>query len=166
MKKSIFSGLFISLILLSSCGYSLKDTSNTLTQKNIIVLGDNSNLNIELITQLKAKGNKISRIENMSKDHDLIIKIKQHQINKFSGATGSGARTTQARLDYKNSYEIVTKDNIIIENTFNSTNYLNFNQSDLLAMEKEEMVIVKNFIKDGIKNIEFLLSLNRNENQL
>ena len=64
-----------------------------------------------------------------------------------------------------NSYEIVTKDNKVIENTFNSTSYLNFNQSDLLAMEKEEMVIVKNFIKDGIKNIEFLLSLNRNENQ-
>ncbi len=84
MKKSIFSCLFIPLILIYSCGYSLKNSSNALTQKNIIVLGDNSNLNIELITQLKAKGNKISRIENMSKDHDLIIKIKQHQINKFS----------------------------------------------------------------------------------
>ena len=166
MKKSICSCLFISLTLLSSCGYSLKESSNALTQKNIIVLANNSNLNLELISQLRAKGNKISRIENMSKKHDLKIKIKEHQINKFSGATGSGARTTQARLDYMNSYEIVTKDNIIIENTFNSTNYLNFNQSDLLAMEKEEMVIVKNFIKDGIKNIEFLLSLNRNENQL
>ena len=84
------------------------------------------------------------------------IKIKEHQINKFSGATGAGARTTQARLDYMNSYEIVTKDNKVIENTFNSTSYLNFNQSDLLAMEKEEMVIVKSFINDSIKNIEFL----------
>ena len=63
-----------------------------------------------------------------------------------------------------NSYEIVTKDNKVIENTFNSTSYLNFNQSDLLAMEKEEMVIVKSFINDSIKNIEFLLSLNKNEN--
>ena len=164
MKKSIFSGLFISLILLSSCGYSLKDTSNTLTQKNIIVLADNSNLNLELISQLRAKGNKISRIENKSEDHDFMIKIKEHRIKKYSGATGSGARTTQARLDYRNSYEIFTKDNVIIENTFNSTSYLNFNQSDLLAMEKEERVIIKNFIKDGIKNIEFLLSLNENGN--
>ena len=141
MKKSICSCLFISLTLLSSCGYSLKEGSNALTQKNIIVLANNSNLNLELISQLRAKGNKISRIENMTEKHDLKIKIKEHQINKFSGATGSGARTTQARLDYMNSYEIVTKDNKVIENTFNSTSYLNFNQSDLLAMEKEEMVL-------------------------
>ena len=164
MKKSICSCLFISLALLSSCGYSLKDSSNALTQKSIIVLANNSNLNLELISQLRAKGNKISRIENISEKHDLKIQIKEHQINKFSGATGSGARTTQARLDYMNSYEIVTKDNKVIENTFNSTSYLNFNQSDLLAMEKEEMVIVKSFINDSIKNIEFLLSLNKNEN--
>tara|TARA_B100000401_G_scaffold178428_1_gene119883 strand:+ start:171 stop:665 length:495 start_codon:yes stop_codon:yes gene_type:complete len=164
MKKSICSCLFISLTLLSSCGYTLKESSNALTQKNIIVLANNSNLNLELISQLRAKGNKISRVENMSEDHDLKIKIKEHQINKFSGATGFGARTTQARLDYMNSYEIVTKDNKVIENTFNSTSYLNFNQSDLLAMEKEEMVIVKSFINDSIKNIEFLLSLNKNEN--
>ena len=141
MKKSICSCLFISLTLLSSCGYSLKEGSNALTQKNIIVLANNSNLNLELISQLRAKGNKISRIENMTEKHDLKIKIKEHQINKFSGATGSGARTTQARLDYMNSYEFVTKDNKVIENTFNSTSYLNFNQSDLLAMEKEEMVL-------------------------
>jgi len=164
MKKSICSCLFISLTLLSSCGYSLKEGSNALTQKNIIVLANNSNLNLELISQLRAKGNKISRIEDITEKHDLKIQIKEHQINKFSGATGSGARTTQARLDYMNSYEIVTKDNKVIENTFNSTSYLNFNQSDLLAMEKEEMVIVKSFINDSIKNIEFLLSLNKNEN--
>ena len=123
MKKSICSCLFISLTLLSSCGYTLKESSNALTQKNIIVLANNSNLNLELISQLRAKGNKISRIENISEKHDLKIQIKEHQINKFSGATGSGARTTQARLDYMNSYEIVTKDNKVIENTFNS----NFN---------------------------------------
>ena len=134
MKKSICSCLFISLTLLSSCGYSLKEGSNALTQKNIIVLANNSNLNLELISQLRAKGNKISRIENMTEKHDLKIKIKEHQINKFSGATGSGARTTQARLDYMNSYEIVTKDNKVIENTFNSTSYLNFNQSDLCLL--------------------------------
>ena len=164
MKKRIFSYLFISLILLSACGYSLRDSSNILTQKNLIVLSDNSNLNLELITQLKAKGNRVSRIENMNQDHDLMIKIKKHQINKFSGATGSGARTTQARLDYINTYEIVTKENKTFDNTFNSTSYLSFNQSDLLAMEKEEMIIVKGFINDGIKNIELHLSLNKNEN--
>ena len=52
MKKSICSCLFISLTLLSSCGYTLKESSNALTQKNIIVLANNSNLNLELISQL------------------------------------------------------------------------------------------------------------------
>ena len=75
MKKSICSCLFISLTLLSSCGYTLKESSNALTQKNIIVLANNSNLNLELISQLRAKGNKISRIENISEKHDLKILI-------------------------------------------------------------------------------------------
>ena len=116
-----------------------------------------------MISQLRAKGNKISRIENKSEDHDFMIKIKEHRIKKFSGATGSGARTTQARLDYRNSYEIFTKDNVIIENTFNSTSYLNFNQSDLLAFESEVETVTDLFITRALKNMEFFLSTQLNE---
>ena len=63
MKKSICSCLFISLTLLSSCGYTLKESSNALAQKNIIVLANNSNLNLELISQLRAKGIKFLELK-------------------------------------------------------------------------------------------------------
>ena len=129
----------------------------------MIVLSDNSDLNFELIYQLKNKGNTIFRVEDANNDTNLTIKIKLHEFKKFSGSVGAGARTTQARLSYTISYELISKSKTIKENTFTSQNYLSFNQSDLLAMEREEKILIKNFIKDAIKNMEFQLALNSNE---
>ena len=162
--KFIFSYPFIVLFLLSSCGYSLREDSSELSQQDLVLISDNSDLNLELISQLKAKDNKIFRTKNIENENGLIIRIKLHELAKFSGAIGAGARTTQARLDYKISYELSNKKEIIIENIYESTKYLSFNQSDLLSMEREEKILVKNFINDGIKNMEFLLALKNNEN--
>ena len=163
LKKFIFSCLFIALFFLSSCGYSLRESSSELSQQNLVLISDNSNLNLELIDELRTKDNKIFRTKNIESDNGLIIKIKLHELNKFSGATGAGARTTQVRLDYTISYELSNKKKIIIKNIYKSTKYLSFNQSDLLSMEREEKILVKNFIKDGIKNMEFLLASKNNE---
>jgi len=163
LEKIFFLYFFIILFLLSSCGYSLRENSSELSKQDLVVISDNSDLNLELISQLKAKDNMVLRIKNIENDNGLIIKIKFHELNKFSGAVGAGARTTQARLDYAISYELSNKKKIIIENIFKSTKYLSFNQSDLLSMEREEKILVKNFINDGIKNMEFLLALKNNE---
>jgi outer membrane lipopolysaccharide assembly protein LptE/RlpB len=163
LEKIFFLYFFIILFLLSSCGYSLRENSSELSKQDLVVISDNSDLNLELISQLKAKDNMVLRIKNIENDNGLIIKIKFHELNKFSGAVGAGARTTQARLDYAISYELSNKKKIIIENIFKSTKYLSFNQSDLLSMEREENILVKNFINDGIKNMEFLLALKNNE---
>ena len=163
-QKFIFSCLFITLFLLSSCGYSLRGSSSELLQQDLVLISDNSDLNLELISQLKAKDNKIFRTKNIKNENGLIIRIKFHELNKFSGAIGAGARTTQARLDYKISYELSNKKEIIIENIYESTKYLSFNQSDLLSMEREEKILVKNLINDGIKNMEFLLASKNYEN--
>ncbi len=166
LKKSLFSFLLISTFLLSACGYSLRENSNELSQKNLIVLSDNSDLNFELISQLKNKGNTIFRVKDANNGKNLTIKIKLHELKKFSGAIGAGARTTQVRLSYTISYELISKNEIIKENTFTSQSYLSFNQSDLLAVEREEKILIKNFIKDAIKNMEFQLALNSNEGAL
>ncbi len=163
LKKDLFSFLLISTFLLSSCGYSLRENSNELSQKNLIVLSDNSDLNLELIFQLNNKGNTIFRVEDANNNKNLTIKIKLHELKKFSGALGAGARTTQVRLSYTFSYELISKNEKIKENTFTSQSYLSFNQSDLLATEREEKILIKNFIKDAIKNMEFQLALNSNE---
>ena len=163
-KKIIFSCFFIALFLLSSCGYSLRGSSSELWQQDLVLISNNSDLNLELISQLKAKDNKIFRTKNIENENGLIIRIKFHEITKFSGAIGAGARTTQARLDYRISYELSNKKEIIIEKIYESTKYLSFNQSDLLSMEREEKILVKNFINDAIKNMEFLLASKNNEN--
>ena len=162
--KFIFYCFVLTLFLLSSCGYSLRESSSELLQQDLVLISDNSDLNLELISQLKAKGNKVFRAKNLENENDLIIRIKFHELNKFSGAIGAGARTTQARLDYVISYELSSKKKIIIEHIYESTKYLSFNQSDLLSMEREEKILVKNFINDGIKNMEFLLASKDNEN--
>ena len=162
--KFIFYCFVLTLFLLSSCGYSLRESSSELLQQDLVLISDNSDLNLELISQLKAKGNKVFRAKNLENENDLIIRIKFHELNKFSGAIGAGARTTQARLDYAISYELSSKKKIIIEHIYESTKYLSFNQSDLLSMEREEKILVKNFINDGIKNMEFLLASKDNEN--
>ncbi len=147
------------MLFISSCSYSLRDGSNELFQKELILLSDNSELNLELISQLKTKGNTIFRVKEINNDNKLVIKIKLHELNKFSGALGAGARTTQVRLDYSISYELVDKNKTIKQNTFKSTNYLSFNQSDLLAMEREEKILIKTFIYEAIRNMEFHLAL-------
>lgn len=151
---------------MSSCGYSLRENSNDLSKQDLIIIADNSDLNLELIAQLKDKDNTIFRAKNITNGNNLVLKIKKHEIRKFIGAIGVGARTTQVRLDYSISYELTNKKKIKIKNTFKSTNYLSFNQSDLLAIEREEKILIKKFINDGIKNIEFLLALNNNEDSL
>ena len=163
LDKFIFSYLFIALFLLSSCGYSLRESSSELSKQDLVFISDNSDLNLELISQLKAKDNKVFRTKNVENENGIIIRIKFHSLNQFSGAIGAGARTTQARLDYTISYELTNKKKIIIENIYKSTKYLSFNQSDLLSMEREEKILVKSFINDGIKNIEFLLASKNNE---
>ena len=163
LKKAVFSCLLISLFLLSSCGYSLRENLNVLSQKNLILLSDNTDLNFELISQLKTKGNTIFKVKDSNNDKNLTIKIKLHELKKFSGAIGAGARTTQVRLSYTITYELIIRNETIKENTFTSQNYLSFNQSDLLAMEREEKILIQNFIKDAIKNMEFQLALNSNE---
>ena len=94
-QKFIFFCFALNLSLLSSCGYSLRESSRELLQQDLVLISDNSDLNRELISQLKAKGNKVFRAKNIETENGLIIKIKFHELNKFSGAIGAGARTTQ-----------------------------------------------------------------------
>ena len=164
LKTINFSCLFITVILLSSCSYSLRDNSIELFNKDLIVLSDNSDLNLELIEQLKTKNNKIYRTEDIGRKKSLIIKVKDHAFNRYSAAIGAGARTTQVRLDYRITYELIDTNLISIKNTFKSINYLSFNQSDLLAMQREEQILMRNFVNDAIKNMEFRLALIANEN--
>lgn len=87
----------------------------------------------------------------------------QHDIKRFVGSSGSGARTTQVRLDYKIIYTVEINSKTQKEYLFEDTRYIDFNQSDLLAFEAEEEISTQDFIGKSIRNMEFILSSLLNE---
>ena len=82
--KSIFA-----IILLSSCGYELRTYSNSLDNQAIQLIASDSTLNIELENQLRLGRNLITSQDSKSA---ISIKVLQHDIKRFVGSSGSGAR--------------------------------------------------------------------------
>lgn len=154
--KSIFAITF----LLSSCGYELRTYSNSLDNQAIQLVASDSTLNIELENQLRLGRNLITSQNSKSA---ISIKVLQHDIKRFVGSSGSGARTTQVRLDYKIIYTVEINSKAQKEYLFEDTRYIDFNQSDLLAFEAEEEISTQDFIGKSIRNMEFILSSLLNE---
>ena len=116
-------------------------------------------MNLELENQLSSRNNVFSNIA----DADLKLKIISHSLNKFVGSTGQGARTTQVRLDYKLIYQIGINDGNSLTHTFEDSLFIDFNQANLLAFEKETTSVTKKFIARALRNIEFITSTQFNE---
>ena len=79
------------------------------------------------------------------------------------GAVGAGARTTQVRLDYELVYKIGKNIDNSKLYTFKESSFIDFDQSDLLAFERESDVVIENLITKGLRNMEFMLSTQSNE---
>ena len=151
--------LLLALVLLfSSCGYELRTYSKSLSNQVINFDAKNSQLNLELENQLASKN-------NLSKDVDVDLKLKiiSHSLDKFVGSTGQGARTTQVRLDYKLIYQIGNNGDNFLMHTFEDSSFIDFNQSNILAFEKETESATKIFITRALRNIEFIVSTQLNE---
>jgi len=93
----------------------------------------------------------------------LKLKIISHSLDKFVGSTGQGARTTQVRLDYKLIYQIGNNGDNFLMHTFEDSSFIDFNQSNILAFEKETESATKIFITRALRNIEFIVSTQLNE---
>ena len=151
--------LLTSVLLLNSCSYELRTYSKSLSNQVINFDAKKSELNLELENQLSSRNNVFSNIA----DADLKLKIISHSLNKFVGSTGQGARTTQVRLDYKLIYQIGINDGNSLTHTFEDSLFIDFNQANLLAFEKETTSVTKKFIARALRNIEFITSTQFNE---
>ena len=85
-------------LLLNSCGYELRTYSNSLSNKSFEFDAKSSFLNLEMENQLNSKGYFDSSVNPKTK---ISIKVLDHVVERYVGSTGSGALTTQVRLDYK-----------------------------------------------------------------
>ena len=158
IKDLILISVFF--IFLNGCGYELRSQSKILSNQTIELISKDSELNKELERQLKLMNNSLQKI---SIEPDLVLKITDHEIVRYVGSIGLGARTTQVRLDYLIKYEATTDDLDQINNEFSDSRYIDFNQSNLLAFEKEVEITSENFVKRALKNMEFFLASQNNE---
>ena len=158
IKDLILISVFF--IFLNGCGYELRSQSKILSNQTIELISKDSELNKELERQLKLMNNNLQKI---SIEPDLVLKITDHKIERYVGSIGLGARTTQVRLDYLIKYEVTTDDLDQINNEFSDSRYIDFNQSNLLAFEKEVEITSENFVKRALKNMEFFLASQNNE---
>jgi outer membrane lipopolysaccharide assembly protein LptE/RlpB len=93
-------------------------------------------------------------------DLDLIIRINNHQTQRFSSAQGAGARTIEVRIDYNIDFSIENPATSKKANhKIKDVKFLAFNDSQILAMEAEENEINKDFISFALKRIEILSAI-------
>ena len=155
LKYILLVFLFLSF---QSCGYNLRENPSFFLEKNIAVISNSNYLNQLFIEELRKIANNVLVYESQAVDElDLIIKINNHQIQKFSSAQGAGARTVEVRIDYSLVFSIEgpavsKKENYEIKDV----KFIAFNDSQILAMEAEENDINKDFIKFALKKIEIL----------
>ena len=146
-------------LIIYGCGYELRTQSKLLSGIKIDLITTDSELDQELGRQLSLLNIVISE----EAQSDLVLEIKEHKIDRYVGSVGSGARTTQVRLDYFINYEVIIKNSKKFINQFNDSKYIDFNQSNILAFEEEIKITKENFIERAIKNMEFLLASQKNE---
>ena len=126
-SRKVFFILFVFII--NACGYELRTQSEVLSNKLIDFIATDSELNLELERQLKLLNN---NLEPKDSKYDLALQIREHKIEKFVGSIGSGARTTQVRLDYSIVYEVTKKNSKKFINQFNDSKFIDF---PLLSIE-------------------------------
>ena len=163
MRNSYLKKLIVLAIALTiyGCGYELRTQSKLLSGIKIDLITTDSELDQELGRQLSLSNIVISE----EAQSDLVLEIKEHKIDRYVGSVGSGARTTQVRLDYFIDYEVTIKNSKKFINQFNDSKFIDFNQSNILAFEEEIKILKENFIERAIKNMEFLLASQNNETE-
>jgi outer membrane lipopolysaccharide assembly protein LptE/RlpB len=155
LKRLLLVFLFF---ILQSCGYNLRENPSFFLEKNIAVISNSNALNQLFVEELKKTSNSVLVYESKDIDDlDLIIRINNHQIKRFSSAQGSGARTVEVRIDYNLVFSIEDPNVSRREDyEIKDVKYVAFNDSQILAMEAEENDINKDFIKFALKKIELL----------
>ena len=160
-KKPFFNSLkllyFSLVVLLISCGYSLRTNSDLNQNITYSIFFSESFLNSKLIDSLKLSNKNKVHLNNITNDSDVIIKIINHSIKRYSAALGSGARTKEARLEYllEINLKLRNSDKDMEYQIRNNKSY-SFNESNILALEQEEEEITSDFINFALNEIKSL----------
>ncbi len=162
MLGSLKITLFIPIIfgiLLSACEYKLRDSLNTLSDVEVSIIFKEDELNNALVSVLEQNlGLKEIYLNEKKNNVDLYIEILDHQITRYSAATGVGARSKEARMEYYLKLNVGLKereDNYDLEYKDNS--YYSFDETRIMALEQVEEKLKENFFLNSVKRINFSL---------
>ncbi len=155
--KALF--LFPLIFLFLSCGYNLRTSIDLNQDFNYSVLYSENYLNNKLIDSLRLSNPNKTYLNDIREDSEVIIKIINHSLTRYSAALGSGARTKEARLEYllEISLKLRSSNKEMEYQIRNSKNY-SFNESNILSIEQEEEQITTDFINFSLNKIKLLSS--------
>ena len=161
-SNSLICLVSIFFIFFSGCGYNLRDEVSGLNGQIISISFETSDLNLNLIDQLRKHG-KVDKIylNEVREDYDLFLNIIEHKTLRYSAALGYGARTKEARLEYflKIGLKEIGSNKEVILQIKDSANY-SFDESRILAIEEIEKQLKREFLRKAIGRINFSLLSN------
>ena len=145
----------ITIIMLSNCGYKLRNYENIFQDASIQILFEDTKLNQEFVSLFQSTQNVGSLIQNNANiETDFIIEIYIHSLDKYSIALDRGIQTSEARLEYSLEYSIKSEDStqkyfdqIFFEKSFP------YDESRILAGNIQQEIILREFISKAIRAI-------------
>ena len=153
---------FVALILISliaSCGYKIRDSENAFIGAKVILIYDPKEINQKFINQFQESQNyKSLLLNNSDQDADIILRVINQTLNRYSLALNENLEASEARLEYKLEYSIRIKG--LEENFFQIKleKPVLYNESRIMAMENKEELLLNEFIKDAISLISLTIS--------
>ncbi len=156
--------LIIFLIFICSCSYQLVNSYNE--KINISVSSKNTELNNLFIALIKKNESYNLDLSSLDKNNTIQVKIEDHEVSRYAGASSLDGRTTRVRMEYNFKFKINSsylKNPLIRE--FKESAYYIYEDSSLLSMEEEEELLIKEFISSSEQKLKLLLiELKNSEN--
>ena len=122
LKKTLVF-LIISFFV-AGCDYKLRSSYQGLNDLVVSLYFEENNMNQDFVSILQRQsGLKKLYLNKEAEDTDLEMKILNHTITRYSSASGAGARTKEARMEYHLKISLSPngiKDNFLLEFKDNS----------------------------------------------
>ena len=155
----LFIGILL-VVFIEGCGFKMRKNPSNFLDLSISIIFEDNSLNLELAEKIKSyfNQNKVS-LNNQTSDTEVVIKIVDQSITRYSAALGSGARTREARLEYNLVFSLKNKD-MVSEKFFevNRNQNYSFGESRILALENEEEQIRDEFILFASERIRWFIA--------
>ena len=156
MKRRAALAALFTTVMLSACGFQLRGSNGQgeIPFKTIYIGGisESSPLGVELRRYLRASGN--TRVVTDPKAADAIIEVLSESRDKSILSINSQGRIREYSLFYKLRFRVTDKDKELLAPTeITLKRDISFNESQVIAKEKEEDLLYRDMQSDLVQQI-------------